>query len=118
MPYWLEVGDLIRVNLPMLAILAVAGAGMGYFSRFKENPLQLPYSFYRSTVTMAPHFIWQSPRPQPVYRHSRTAPVLYRLGNGGVLALLSMAPAWCGRARWTPLAIGCYCAISRTVARG
>ena len=59
-----------EVVVPMLAVLAIAGAGMGYyFSRFTGNPLLLPYSFYRSTVTMAPHFIWQSPRPQPEYRN-------------------------------------------------
>lgn len=55
---------------PMLLVLLAAGVSMGiYFSRFNGNPLQLPYSFYRSTVTAAPHFIWQSPRPEPVFHH-------------------------------------------------
>lgn len=55
---------------PGVFILAAAGAFLGYYCwRFSGNPLQLPYSFYRGTMTVAPHFIFQHPRPAPVYRH-------------------------------------------------
>ena len=54
--------------LPLILILGATAAAMGYYSsRFSGNPLMLPYSLYRNTLTMAPHFIWQSPRPEPVY---------------------------------------------------
>ena len=68
-----------QVLVPVALILAAAGAGMGYyFSRFSGNPFLLPYSFYRNTFTIAPHFIWQAPRPQPVYDHR----VLYYFYTG------------------------------------
>jgi hypothetical protein len=55
-------------------LLLVAGAAAllmgGYFARVSGSPFRLPYSFYRNTFTMAPHFIWQAPRPEPVY-HQR-----------------------------------------------
>lgn len=33
------------------------------------SPLRIPYAFYRATFTMAPHFVWQSPRPAPEFHH-------------------------------------------------
>jgi hypothetical protein len=32
--------------------------------------LTLPYTVNRSTYAMAPYFVWQSPRPEPAYRHA------------------------------------------------
>jgi hypothetical protein len=53
-----------------LVVLAVAGAGMiHYFQRVTGNPLMMPFMLYRETRAAAPFFIWQSPRPQPVFRH-------------------------------------------------
>ena len=58
------------VALALALVLASSGALMGaYFSRFSGNPFVLPYSLYRNAVTMAPHFVWQTPRPEPVYRN-------------------------------------------------
>lgn len=60
----------IRTLTPAVLILGAMGAAMGYYcSRFSGNPYTLPYSLYRNTFTMAPHFVWQSPRPEPVYHH-------------------------------------------------
>jgi len=60
----------LAVLLPLVLILGVTALAMGYyFARFSGNPFLLPYSLYRNTLTMAPHFIWQSPRPEPVYHH-------------------------------------------------
>jgi hypothetical protein len=56
---------------PLLVIVGAAALLMGgYFARVSGSPFRLPYSFYRNTFTMAPHFIWQAPRPEPVY-HQR-----------------------------------------------
>jgi hypothetical protein len=61
----------LRVLLPLLLVLGLAAAAtLYYFARFSGNPFQLPYSLYRNSVTMAPHFIWQAPRPEPVYHHA------------------------------------------------
>jgi len=46
------------------------GPGHGLlFCAINGNPFFVPYSLYRNTFTMAPHFIWQAPRPEPVYHH-------------------------------------------------
>ncbi len=54
---------------PAVLILAATAAGMGYyFQRVTGNPLLMPYVLYRS-ATSAPHFVWQSQRPAPVFHH-------------------------------------------------
>jgi hypothetical protein len=56
---------------PLLLVLGATAVLMSvYFVRVSGSPFRLPYSFYRDTFTMAPHFIWQAPRPEPVY-HQR-----------------------------------------------
>jgi hypothetical protein len=56
--------------LPLILVVGVTALALGYyFARFSGNPFLLPYSLYRNTLTMAPHFIWQSPRPEPIYHH-------------------------------------------------
>jgi len=63
----------LRILAPAVVILGITAASMGYyFSRFSGNPLLLPYSLYRNNFTMAPHFIWQRPRPEPIYQHRVT----------------------------------------------
>ncbi len=61
----------LSILAPLLLVVGASALLMGvYFARVSGSPFRLPYSFYRSTFTMAPHFIWQSPRPEPVY-HQR-----------------------------------------------
>ncbi len=60
-----------RVVLPLALFLGLAGAATGYyFWRVTGNPLRMPYQVDRETYAVAPYFLWQSPRPQPVYRHA------------------------------------------------
>jgi hypothetical protein len=62
---------LIRRSLVPLALLAAAVAWLGYYDlRAFGNPLTLPYSADREAYAVAPYWIWQSPRPVPVYRHT------------------------------------------------
>ena len=63
--------DTLRQSvLPLCAVLAVAGAVMGfYFTGITGKPWVLPYSLYRDTRSLAPHFMWQSPRPRPLYNN-------------------------------------------------
>lgn len=59
-----------HVVLPLLLILAFTAATMGYyFSRVTGKPWIAPYVLYRSTMTLAPHFLWQKPRPEPLYNN-------------------------------------------------
>jgi hypothetical protein len=58
-----------RAALP-LALLIAAAAWLGYYDyRAFGNPLTLPYTIGRATYALAPYFVWQSPRPEPAYRH-------------------------------------------------
>jgi hypothetical protein len=60
-----------RVVLPLVLILGVTAAAMGfYFWRVTGNPLVMPYQVDRQTYAMAPYFIWQHARPEPLYRHA------------------------------------------------
>jgi hypothetical protein len=61
----------VAILAPLLLVVGATAVLMSvYFVRVSGSPFRLPYSFYRDTFTMAPHFIWQSPRPEPVY-HQR-----------------------------------------------
>ncbi len=58
-----------RAALP-LAVLVAGGAWMAdYDYRAFGNPLALPYTVNRATYAVAPYWMWQSPRPEPLYRH-------------------------------------------------
>ncbi len=60
-----------RVALPLVLILGATGAGMCYyFWRVTGNPFMMPYEIDRQTYAMAPYFVWQKPRPEPVYHHA------------------------------------------------
>ena len=60
----------LRVALPIVLVLALAGTAMGYyFWCVTGNPLRMPYEVARETYATAPIFLWQSPRPEPTYRH-------------------------------------------------
>ena len=61
----------LAILAPLLLVLGATALLMGaYFVRVTGSPFRLAYEFYRATFTVAPHFIWQSPRPEPVY-HQR-----------------------------------------------
>jgi hypothetical protein len=61
---------LIRRAAAPLALIITAGAWMGYYDyRAFGNPLTLPYTVNRTTYAVAPYYVWQSQRPEPVYRH-------------------------------------------------
>jgi len=65
-----------RMRLPGLiapagAVLLCAGALMAYYNwRAFGSPTTLPYTIQRDTYAVAPLFLFEAPRPVPVYRHS------------------------------------------------
>ena len=58
-----------RMSAPAVLLL-VTIAGMAYYNyRVFGNMFTPPYAVNRATYASAEHFLWQSPRPVPVYRH-------------------------------------------------
>ena len=68
----IHLGRLVqRVILPLFLILAAGAIATGYyFWRVTGNPFVMPYQVNRQTYAVAPYFIWESPRPEPMYQHA------------------------------------------------
>ena len=61
---------LLRRMAAPAALLLVTVGGMAYYNyRVFGNMFTPPYAVNRATYASAEHFLWQSPRPVPVYRH-------------------------------------------------
>ena len=70
---------LLRHTALPLVLVLFAGAWMGYYDyRAFGSPLTPPYKIDRATYAMAPYFVWQSARPEPVYRHKVMRDFYYR----------------------------------------
>jgi hypothetical protein len=73
---WLAVrpGRALRRAAIPLALVAAMGAGsMAYYNhRVTGRAGVLPYALYRETMSVAPHFVWQSTRPAPLYNNRET----------------------------------------------
>jgi len=69
---------LLRGAAGPLAVTIAACVWMGYYDyRAFGSPLTLPYSVDRATYAMAPYYVWQSPRPEPLYRHKEMRAFYY-----------------------------------------
>ena len=63
--------SLMRVVLPIVVILGVGGLATGfYYSRVTGSPFVMTYQVNRGQYATAPYFIWQTPRPEPLYHHA------------------------------------------------
>jgi hypothetical protein len=59
-----------RACLPV-AVFVGAGLWMGYYDyKAFGSPFTLPYTVDRNTYAVTPYYIWQHPRPTPVYSNS------------------------------------------------
>ncbi len=62
---------LLSVAAPIVLLLLVGGAATGlYYHRVTGSPFVMTYQMNRSQYAMAPYFIWQKPRPEPMYHHA------------------------------------------------
>lgn len=62
--------SLRRIALPIFIVLGVTAGLMSVYNlRVTGNPFRMPYMVHESTYSVAPPFLWQRPRPEPVYRH-------------------------------------------------
>jgi hypothetical protein len=61
---------LLRFAVVPLLLLATAGSWLAWYDiRVFGSALTLPYTLNRATYATAPYWVWQSPRPEPVYHH-------------------------------------------------
>ena len=59
-----------RVVVPLsLVVLVAALATTYYFWRVTGSPFRFPQQVDRDNYASAPYFLWQSPRPQPIFNH-------------------------------------------------
>jgi hypothetical protein len=59
-----------RVALPMLLVLAIAGAATSYYYwKVTGNPLRMPQQVNRETYAVARYFYWQAAYPEHEYHH-------------------------------------------------
>jgi hypothetical protein len=67
-----ELGRVLKRGVvPLLAVMALTVAGMGYyFFRTTGNPFNPPYVAYEHQYSPVPVFPWQPLRPVPAYRHA------------------------------------------------
>src|ERR1035437_8177645 len=60
----------LAILAPLFLVVGATALMMGvYFVHVSGSPFRLPYSFYRDTLTMAPHFLGHSRPPEPVFHH-------------------------------------------------
>jgi len=58
------------VVAPIVALLIVFSALTGYYyARVTGSPFRMTYQVNRETYATAPYFLWQKPRPEPLYHH-------------------------------------------------
>lgn len=59
------------VVLPIALVLFVAAVAMGYYNnRITGSVFTMPYHVNQIAYGRAPLFLWQKPRPEPVYHHA------------------------------------------------
>jgi hypothetical protein len=61
-----------RVLLPLSMVLAITGGWMAYYNwRVTGNAFRMPYVVHETAYAVAPSFLWQRTRPEPLYRHKQ-----------------------------------------------
>lgn len=68
-PRW--PASIFKIGLPLLAVMVLLAAQIGYYNhRVTGSALRLPYVVCEETYGITPVFLFQKPRPEPVYRHA------------------------------------------------
>ena len=63
-----------RALIPAAIVIAAGLLFLGYYNfRVTGSPLRLPYLEYESRYAGTPYFIWQPPRPEPVFQNAALA---------------------------------------------
>ncbi len=63
--------SVFRISLPWLAVMLLLAAQIGYYNyRVTGSALRMPYVVCEETYGITPLFIFQTPKPEPQYRHA------------------------------------------------
>jgi hypothetical protein len=66
----LAASRLAAALAPFFVVLLLAGSATAFYNfRVTGHPLRLPYQVHEAAYAITPLFIWQRPRPEPLYRH-------------------------------------------------
>ena len=91
---------LLRRAAAPVAVLALAAVAAGYYNyRVFGNALTLPYQVNRATYASAPVFIFEQPRPEPVYRYQVMRDFYTKLELGDFLYARTLAGFLHGEAK-------------------
>jgi hypothetical protein len=59
-----------RVIVPLAIVIAAGAVATGFFYyRVTGSPIKMTYQIDSLIYNPVPYFLWQTPRPEPVYRH-------------------------------------------------
>jgi hypothetical protein len=91
-----------RIVVPLGLLLAGVILAMTYYSwRVTGHPFQMPYQAERKQYAVAPYFLWQRLRPQPVYRdeelkkvYAHDEVIAYRFYRSWIGLLAKFVVAW------------------------
>lgn len=69
---WHRSADIwLRLGVPLVGMVMLAVAAVGYYNwRVTGDALDMPWAHGQRIYGVMRPFIWQSPRPQPQYRHA------------------------------------------------
>lgn len=60
-----------RIVLPLFLVLVFGALATGYYYyRVTGDPFRMTYQVNRAAYATAPYFLWQTPRPEPIYHHA------------------------------------------------
>ena len=60
-----------RALVPVAIVVSIAGAATAYYCwRTTDHPFLMAHQLNRETYAMARFFLWEQPRPEPIYRHA------------------------------------------------
>jgi hypothetical protein len=62
---------LVRIMVPITLLLGIVGVATGYFYyRVTGSPFRMTYQIDSQIYNPVPYFLWQTPQPEPQYRHA------------------------------------------------
>jgi hypothetical protein len=66
-----KMGAFAKTALPIALVVGLSLGAMAFYNyRVTGNPWLMPYQAHDAQYAMTPVFLWQHPRPEPIYHHA------------------------------------------------